>query len=469
MVNVPIYLAGSSGFDSLKETYNVRLPHTPAVIVVPTEVSHIQEAVKCAAHHNVSVQAKSGGHSYASFSTGGADGAMVITLENFQTIDLDPDTNVVTVGGGVRLGNLALGIHSDGNRRALSHGTCPGVGVGGHITHGGFGFSSRAWGLAMDAIIAMDVVLADGSQVHCSTDENPDLFWAMRGAAENFGIITTFYMQTQEAPETVIFFTVALGNPSPSDGAAYFSQFQDFVQNETIVDRNLGIQMYMDRYSMSFSGTYFGSFSDFDAKIKPELMHGLSSAVELAATEYSWIDSLVHLGGGDTLQIPTHGYDEHDNFYAKSLTIPSTISVDALIAYFEFARGSGMEPSVNWFSIISLYGGPDSQIPALSGDAGGAYSHRDALWVVQHYGFVRQDVPYPTSGLAYIDDLNAVIPSTMPGTEFGGYINYIDPSLSRDEAHEQYYGDVLSTRLREFKTKVDPLNVFSNPQSFIPA
>lgn len=131
----------------------------------------------CASNNGVKVQAKSGGHSYASYGFGGQSGSMTIDLESFQEITLGPDFTV-KVGGGVRLGNLALGIYNKNNaKRALPHGTCPGVGVGGHATHGGFGYSSRDWGLALDTITAMDVVLANGSSIHTTRTSYPDIFY----------------------------------------------------------------------------------------------------------------------------------------------------------------------------------------------------------------------------------------------------------------------------------------------------
>ena len=102
---------------------------------------------------------------------------MVIDLENFQSITLDAN-GIAAVGGGVRLGNLALGIYNNNNaKRALPHGTCPGVGLGGHSTHGGYGYSSRAWGLALDTITAMDVTLANGSTVHTTSTSYPDIYY----------------------------------------------------------------------------------------------------------------------------------------------------------------------------------------------------------------------------------------------------------------------------------------------------
>lgn len=173
--NVPIRLSPSSDFVQLSKPFNLRLKYTPAVIVLPTTVRHIQDAVVCASQNGIKVQAKSGGHSYASFSTGGRDGSMTIDLENFNEITLNAQ-QIVKVGPGVRLGNLALGIYNQ-NKRALSHGTCPGVGLGGHATHGGYGFVSRAWGLALDSIVALDVVLANGSSIHTTATSYPDIYY----------------------------------------------------------------------------------------------------------------------------------------------------------------------------------------------------------------------------------------------------------------------------------------------------
>lgn len=126
--NVPIVFASSSQFAQLAQPYNLRLPYTPAVIVVPTTTQHISDAVTCAAKSGVKVQARGGGHSYANYSSGGQNGSMVINLENFQNISVT--NGVAQVGGGVRLGDMALGIYNQA-KRALPHGTCPGVGVGG--------------------------------------------------------------------------------------------------------------------------------------------------------------------------------------------------------------------------------------------------------------------------------------------------------------------------------------------------
>ena len=122
--HVPISLASSSGFTQLAQTFNLRLQYTPAAIALPTTEQHVSDAVVCALNAGIKVQARSGGHSYASYSAGGQDGSLIINLENFQNITVDQTTNVAQVAGGVRLGNMALALMKYG--RALPHGTCPG-------------------------------------------------------------------------------------------------------------------------------------------------------------------------------------------------------------------------------------------------------------------------------------------------------------------------------------------------------
>jgi len=251
--NVPVYFATSSGFSQLAQPYNLRLAYTPAVIVVPTDPGQVAVAILCAAASNVKVQAKSGGHSYASFSSGGQNGSMVIDLQAFQDINVDPgDLYAAKVGAGVRLGDLALAIYNQ-SHRALPHGTCPGVGIGGHATHGGYGYSSRMWGLTLDTVIGADVVLPNGSFIHATVDEYPDIFYALRGAADSFGVIVYFYFQTKPAPDSVVNWSYNIPGMynSAASSAAVFNHIQDFALNPSVVDHKLAFgYVLLDLYLM---------------------------------------------------------------------------------------------------------------------------------------------------------------------------------------------------------------------------
>lgn len=146
------------------------------------------------------------------------------------------------------MGNLALGLWEQG-KRALPHGSCPGVGLGGHFTHGGYGHASRRWGLALDTIVALDVVLANGTFVHATPDANAQIFFAMRGAADAFGIATVFYLQTVAAPESVVNWQVSIpaALQSPETVTNGFLKLQDLVLDPNGVsgiDRNLSFGIY---------------------------------------------------------------------------------------------------------------------------------------------------------------------------------------------------------------------------------
>lgn len=170
--------SSNPSWQDLAPNYNLRLQYVPDVVVVPTNngaADEISRALGCATQNGLSVQAMSGSHSYASYSLGGKNGSMVISLLNLQDVELDATTNIAKFGAGIRLGNLALAL--GGHLRALSHGTGADVGSGGHFTHGGYGYTSRAWGLAMDQIVALDVVTADGSSVHATAESAPDLYY----------------------------------------------------------------------------------------------------------------------------------------------------------------------------------------------------------------------------------------------------------------------------------------------------
>jgi hypothetical protein len=121
---------------------------------------------------------------------------------------------------------------------------------------------------------------------------------------------------------------------------------------------------------------------------------------------------------------------------------------------------SGGAPS-SWFVITNLYGGPGSSIndPAKTTNFA-AYVDRNSLWVLQLYGNKPGNASVP-----FIQGLTDAIVDAQPETEFGAYLNYVDPSLSAEEAHKLYYGEELYERLLEVKEQVDPNNVFWNPQT----
>lgn len=207
--SVPFISSRSPTWATDATAYNLRVPATPALIVHAQTVKHVQDAVNCGVAVGLKVTARSGGHSYTSLGLGGENGHLVVDLTRMNNVSLDANTHVATIGAGARLGDVARELFDNGGR-AISHGSCPAVGLSGHILHGGYGWASHSHGLALDWMVGADVVLADGTHVRCSETENSDLFWALRGAGSNFGIVISYELATFAAPAVSIPFKVSL-------------------------------------------------------------------------------------------------------------------------------------------------------------------------------------------------------------------------------------------------------------------
>lgn len=115
-------------------------------------------------------------HLFSNFGLGGQDGALVIDLVNMRNFSVDSSTWRATIGAGNRLSDVTQQLHSNGGR-AVAHGVCPGVGIGGHATVGGLGPSSRMWGTCLDHVVEVEVVTADGKIQRANEVVNSDLFF----------------------------------------------------------------------------------------------------------------------------------------------------------------------------------------------------------------------------------------------------------------------------------------------------
>lgn len=209
-LRLPIVDDRNTTWTTESTAYNIRIPAVPSLVVYANTARQIQDVVSVGVTAGLKVSARCGGHSYASLGHGGENDHLVVDLTHMNSVVVDPTTHIATVGAGARLGHVASELYNQG-RRAISHGSCPGVGISGHLLHGGYGWSSHNKGLALDWMIGANVVLANGTQVYCSQTDNPDLFWALRGAGSNFGIVTSYDLSTFPAPSTSTPFNISLG------------------------------------------------------------------------------------------------------------------------------------------------------------------------------------------------------------------------------------------------------------------
>src|ERR1700719_2208230 len=179
---------GDDSYDEARKVYNAMIHKKPRLIVRCADVADVRASVNFARENRVLLSIRGGGHNAGGL--GIADDALVIDLAPIKYTRVDPAAGTVTVGGGCVWGDVDHATHAFGF--AVPTGIISTTGVGGLTLGGGIGHLTRKCGLTIDNLLSADVVLANGSFVKASANENPDLFWALRGGGGNFGVVTSF-------------------------------------------------------------------------------------------------------------------------------------------------------------------------------------------------------------------------------------------------------------------------------------
>jgi FAD/FMN-containing dehydrogenase len=179
---------GDADYDAARKLYNGMIDKRPRVIAQCAGVADVIAAVNAGRETGVDVAVRCGGHNGPGL--GSVDDGLVIDLSQLRGVIVDPKQSTAQVLGGTLLGEVDHAAAAFGV--AAPFGIISTTGVGGLTLGGGVGNLTRTLGLTVDNLIGADVVLADGSLVHASEEENADLFWALRGGGGNFGVVTRF-------------------------------------------------------------------------------------------------------------------------------------------------------------------------------------------------------------------------------------------------------------------------------------
>jgi len=218
-----VITADDPGYDEARAVYNFMIDRRPEAVAVCTSTADVVAVVNYARDTGADLAVRGGSHSVPGFGT--ADGAVVADLSGMREVRVDADARVAYVQGGATFNdvNVATGAHG----LATPGGIISTTGVGGLTLGGGIGYLSRAYGLSIDNLVSVEIVTADGQVRTASEEENPDLFWAIRGGGGNFGVVTEFRFQLHPVADVLagpIFFELA-------DGPAVFKHYRDLIAN----------------------------------------------------------------------------------------------------------------------------------------------------------------------------------------------------------------------------------------------
>ncbi|MEV6710667.1 FAD-binding oxidoreductase [Lentzea sp. NPDC051208] len=418
-----LVLAGDDGFayQGFNPVWDGRKPAAVAEVASAADVQACVEA----ARGRVAIAARSGGHSYAGYSS--PAGGLQVDVRELAGVEVLPGDQV-RVGSGAALGDVARKLVASG--RCLPTGTCPSVGVAGLTMGGGIGVLSRKYGLTCDHLVSATVVTASGQLVTASAQQEPDLFWALRGGGGgNFGIVTEFVFSTVPAPDVTVFsLSYPAGAAADALGAwqTWIAEAPDELWSNVVV-RGGG------RPSCKIGGCFIGSVGGLAA-----LVNKLPAPAQRFIQAQTYAEATRYFAGGPIAR---------ESAVASSRIVREPISDPAQAV--DLLAGQSDETYL-------IFDGLGGAVAGVAPD-GTAFPHRKALANVQIYLKTPPEAAEQARGtLATIrDGLGALVGDA-------GYVNYIDPQMP--QWAQAYYGGNLP-RLKEVAAKYDPDHVFAFAQA----
>jgi FAD binding domain-containing protein/berberine-like enzyme len=417
----------------------------PLLIAKCADPADVMTAVRFAREHSLRVSVRGGGHNAGGLSV--CDDGLVIDLSRMSYVHVEPSSRMVRAGGGATWSDVDHATHAFG--LAVPSGVVSSTGVGGLTLGGGLGHLTRKYGLTIDNLISADLVLADGSFAVASAEENPDLFWAIRGGGGNFGIVTSFVFQAHpvkmvcagpmlweldqapdvikwyrefivQAPEEMngffAFMTVPPGPPFPE--ALHFRKMCAIVwcYNGSMEKANEILEPIRSFRKPAF---------EFFVPMPFPMLQGMFDGLYPAGLQWYW-----------------------------KATFFRDLSDEAIAAHMKYAA---QLPTLH--STMHLY--PVNGAAHKVGKGNTAWSFRDAVWSQVIVGVD----PDPANRDKIVDWARAYWSAMQPFGAGGGYINFM---MEEGEASIRATYRENYDRLALVKTKYDPENFFNVNQNIRP-
>ena len=437
---------GDTAYDQARAVYNGMIDKRPALIARCTDVADVIVAVSAARDSAMLLAVRGGAHNGAGLGT--CDGGLVVDLSPMKGVFVDPKRNTIRVGGGCTWGDVDHAASAYG--LATPSGFISTTGVGGLTLGGGIGYLSRAYGLTIDNLLSAEVVLADGRLVNASSDENADLFWALRGGGGNFGVVTSFEFKAH--PVGTVY-----GGPMlwPMDQARELMKWwRDFIlAAPQDINGWFGLvtvppgppfpeSVHLQKMC-AVVWCYTGPLDQAEARFKP-IRDAMPPAVDFAGPiPWPVLQSLF-----DAL------YPPGLQWYWKADFV-SDLSDKAIDLHIKYGH---QLPSMH--STMHLY--PINGAAHRAGPNDTAFSYRDASFASVIVGVD----PDPTNNDRIVQWAKDYWLALHPHSAGGGYIN-----MMMDEGNDNVkaaYRDNYA-RLAEIKRKYDPANLFRVNQNIRPA
>jgi len=448
-VRGPVLAPGDAGYEEARTIWNGLIDRRPALIVQCTGAADVVDAVNFARDHGLVLSIKAGGHNVAGNAVN--DGGLVIDLSQMRGVHVDPASKVVRVQGGATLGDMDRETQLFG--LAVPAGVVSTTGVAGLTLHGGTGHLRRKYGLSIDNLLSVDIVTADGELRRASATENEDLFWAVRGAGSNFGVVTSFEFQAHPVGPTVAVGAVFYPFEAVREVLAAWRDYMKTAPEEvsaiafcwSVPPEEPFPAEHHGKPVVVIAGTYSGPLEEGEAVVQPLREFG-EPLIDLSGP-WPWLG----LQSGFDALFPKGGL-----YYWKSRAL-AELSPDAIddIADFAARRPSALTDITVWH-----HGGAMSRV----GENDTAYGGRDAEFLVT--GEASWDDPAVTDdAIKWGRDFWEAMGRHSTG---GLYLNFPGLGEEQEQLVKAGYGANYE-RLARLKAQYDPENLFRMNLNITPA
>jgi len=419
---------GDNAYAKLRSTY--MRGGSPGLVLRPATTAEVVLALAFAREQPVPLAVRSGGHGISGRSTN--DGGIIIDLSALDAIEvLDEGSRRIRLEPGAVWMDVAAALQPYG--WGLSSGDYGGVGVGGLATAGGIGWLARGRGLTIDHLVAVEMVLADGSVVRASAEENADLFWAVRGAGANFGIVTSFEFEVYEVGE-VGFAQLAL---DASDTAGFLENWGAVVERSPR-DLTSFLIMGAPRPGQPAVAQLMSVVDSDDPDTVIERLQPLADLGPLLQQSVQLLPYARVMANAQPGHHDGRGEPRSRSGLLEHITPEFAAAVEALLASGE----------VHFLQIRSV-GGAVADVPA---DAT-AYAHRTANFSIVALGSRAEELNRLWDALA---------------AHFTGLYLSFDTDLRPERLTDAFPVETIA-RLRVLKARYDPRNVFRDNFNIAPS
>ncbi|GAA0622316.1 FAD-binding oxidoreductase [Kribbella sandramycini] len=436
---------GDSGYSEAARTWNLALPsRQPAAIAQVANQADVIQCIQRAAGRGVPFAARSGGHSYAGYST--PDSGVVVDVAALKHVSVRSD-NTVAIGAGAKLIDVYAGLAA--SNRALPGGTCSTVGIAGLTLGGGIGVLTRPYGLTCDLLKSATIVTADGVVHTVDAQRDADLYWALRGGGGGHaGIVTEFVFSTVPAPSPTTF-EIAFSASRTANVLSAWTSWQNSAPDGLTTTLSVGAG---SSPSNDITGTWLGSSSELDSHLNALVSAVGASPSKRTTKKRTYLDTMQHFAGcagkpinACYLNTEPGGTIPRETFRAGSRMLAATLSKSKADQIVEIMRGQR--------DMVLLFDALGGKVKTLS-TTDTAYPHRSAVASVQIYTWNGGN----SSGVTSVQ--NSL--SSVAGS--GSYVNYIHPQQTNWGT--AFWGGNLS-RLKSTVRSFDPNNAFDFPQSVL--